>query len=80
MDLAKREREGLRAGIEELDLEQSIDDRLGLSDQLIQPLFGNRAVALVVDVDAMGRARYLPVDQHAKPDRIAWRCRTHDEM
>jgi hypothetical protein len=29
--------------IEKLDLEQSIGDALGLSDQLIQPLFGNRA-------------------------------------
>jgi hypothetical protein len=34
--------------IEKLDLELSISNGLRLSDQLIQPLFGNRAVALVV--------------------------------
>ena len=60
---AKREREGLHARIEKLDLEQSIGDGLGLSDQLIQPLFGNRAVALVVDVDAVSSARRLSIDR-----------------
>ena len=47
---AERERERLHAGIEELDLELSIDDRLRLSDQLIQPLFDHRAVAALVHV------------------------------
>ena len=53
--LAEREREGLHAGIEKLDLEQPIGDRLGLPDQLIQALLGDRAVALVVDIDAVSR-------------------------
>src|SRR5882762_1209968 len=48
---AERERKRLHARIEELDLELSVSDGVRLSDQLIQPLFGNRAVALVVDVD-----------------------------
>ena len=39
---AERERERLDAGIEELDLELAIDDRLRLSDQLIQTLFEQR--------------------------------------
>jgi hypothetical protein len=48
---AKRERKSLHAGIEKLDLELSIADRLLLPDQLIQPLFGHRTVALVVNVN-----------------------------
>ena len=36
--LAEREAQRLGAGIEELDLEESVDDRLGLTDQLVHPL------------------------------------------
>ena len=50
---AEREGERLHASIEELDLELAIDDRLRLSDQLIQPLFDDRAVAALVHVDAV---------------------------
>ena len=64
---AEREREGLHARIEKLDLEQSIGDGPGLPDQLIQPLLGNRAVALLVDVDAVSSTWRLSIDQHAKP-------------
>ena len=46
-------------GIEKLDLELSISNRLRLSDQLIQPLFGNRAVALVVNVNSVSSPRRL---------------------
>ena len=56
---AEGERKSLHARIEKLDLELSIGDGLRLSDQLIQPLFGHRAVALLVDVDAVSRARRL---------------------
>jgi hypothetical protein len=38
--------------IEKLDLQPSSSDGLPLSDQLIQPRFDNRAVALVVNVDS----------------------------
>ena len=37
----------VHARIEKLDFELSIRDELRLSDQLRQPLFGHRAVALV---------------------------------
>src|SRR6266496_328978 len=47
---------------EKLDLEQSISDRLRLSDQLMQPLFGHRAVTLVVDVKSVSSAWRLSVD------------------
>ena len=43
---AERESKSLHARIEKLDLELAIGDRPGLSDQLIQPLFGHGAVAL----------------------------------
>src|SRR5690349_831503 len=73
-NLAKRERIGLDAWIEKLDLEQSISDRLRLSDQLVQPLFIHSAVALVVNVDAMRCARRLSINAQAKSHRRAW-CR-----
>src|SRR5215212_7995072 len=77
---AERERKSLHARIEKLDLEASISNGLRLSDQLIQPLFGNRAVALVVNVNSVSSARRLSVDEHAKPHRGSSRCRSHHEM
>src|SRR5947208_1333286 len=63
---AERERERLHTGIEELDLELAIGDRSRLSNQLIQALLGDRAVALVVYVSSMARARRPSIDQHSK--------------
>ena len=66
---AERERERLHAGIEELDLELPIDDRVRLSDQLIQPLLDHRAVAAFVNVQAVSRTRRPPVNRHAETYR-----------
>src|SRR5215510_13601558 len=77
---AERERKSLHARTQKLDLELSIGDGFRLSDQLVQTLFGHRAVALLVNVCSVGRARRLSVDQHAKFHGRSWRCRTHDEM
>jgi hypothetical protein len=77
---AERERKSLHARIEKLDLELSISDGLRLSDQLIQPLFGNRAVALGVNVNSVSSARRLSIDEHAKSHGSSSRCRSHDEM
>src|SRR5260370_15445137 len=63
---AERERESLHARIEKLDLELPISNGLRLPDQLIEPLFGSRAVALLVNVTAMSRARRLSIEEHAK--------------
>src|SRR5882724_12860051 len=60
---AERERKRLHARVEELDLELSVSDGFRLSDQLIQPLLGNRAAALVVDVDPVSSARRLSIDE-----------------
>jgi hypothetical protein len=65
---AERERERFDARVEELDLELSIRDGPGLTDQLIQPLFSGRSVAVGVDVDAVSGARRLAVDAHPKAD------------
>src|SRR4051794_22726478 len=59
---AERERERLHTGIEELDLELSIDDRSRLSNQLIQALLDDRSVALVVHVSSIARTRRLSID------------------
>src|SRR5258708_7670140 len=58
---AEGEGKSRHACIEELDLEPSINDGLRLSNQLIQPLFGDRAVALVVNVHSAGKPRRLPI-------------------
>ena len=58
--LAECECEGLHARIEKLDFELAINDGLRLADQLVQPLFGHHAVALLADVNSMSRARRLP--------------------
>ena len=52
----------------------------GLSDQLVQPLFGHCAVALLVNVSSVSRAWRLSIDQHAKSHGRSWRRRAHDEM
>src|SRR5258708_11803625 len=77
---AERERESLHARIEKLDVELAISNGLRLSDQLIQPLFGNRAVTLVVNVNSVSSARRLSIDEHAKAHGSSPRCRSHDEM
>src|SRR6267142_2699771 len=82
---AKRERKNLHARTEKLDLELAIGDGFRLSDQLVQTLFGHRALALFVNVNSVSRAWRLSIDQHAKSHRRSWRCRAqrcraHDEM
>src|SRR5258708_6395003 len=77
---AEGECKGLDARIEKLDLEQSIADRLRLSDQLVGPLFGDRAVALLVDIRPVSSTRCLSINADAKPHGGTWRCRSHDEM
>src|SRR5713226_6437907 len=77
---AECEHKRLHARIEKHDLELPISDRLRLSDQLIQPLFGNRAVALVVNVNSVSSAGRLSIDEHAKSYGSSSHGRPHDEM
>ena len=62
--------EGLHAWIEKLDFELAISNGFGLPDQLVETLFGHCPVALVVNINAVGRARRLSIDQHAKSHRM----------
>src|SRR4029453_1610216 len=76
----EREWESLHSRAKKLDFELAIGDRLRLPDQLVETLFGPRTVALGVDVEPVGRAWRLSIDQHAKTHGRPWRCRAHDEM
>src|SRR5262249_926196 len=77
---AKREYECLSAGIKKLDLESSVLDRLRLSNQLIHSLLVDDAVAVLVHVDSVRLAGWLPIDQHSKSDGSPSRRGSHDEM
>ena len=77
---AERKHKSFHARIEKFDLELSISDGRRLSDQLIQPRCGHRAVALVVHVNAVRSARRLSIEAHAKAHGSASWCRPHDEM
>src|SRR5215475_8978164 len=76
----KRERKNLRARPEKLDFELAIGDGLRLSDQLVQTLLGDRAVALFININTVSRAWRLSIDQHAKSHGRCRRSRAHDEM
>jgi hypothetical protein len=56
----------------------SNSDELRLSDQLIQRLVYNRAIALVVDVSFVSSARHLSIDKHVKSRRSPPHCRSHE--
>src|ERR687894_2106959 len=77
---AEREAISLRPRIEKLDLEQPFGDGLGLPDQLVQPLFADRAVALLVDVGSVSAVRRLSVEEHAKRHRQTSLGRSHHEV
>src|SRR5215218_2382697 len=77
---AEREAISLHARTEILDLEESIGDGLRLSDQLIQSLLADRAVAPIINVSPVSNARRLSIDEHAKQHRITSLGRTHHEV
>src|SRR4030095_14230372 len=78
--LTEGDGERLNAGIQELDLKLAIHDGLRLSNQLVQPLFDNRAIAAGVHVRAMRGTWRLAVYRDAEPHRGALPWRSHDEM
>jgi hypothetical protein len=77
---AERKVKSLRARIEKLDVELSIRDRARLSDELVKPLFDNRAVARAVDIKSVSAARWLSIDPHAKSHGGSSRWRPHDKI
>ena len=56
----------LHARIEKLDLEHSIRNGSGLPDELVEPQLRRRAVALLVDVGAVGAPRRAAVEEHSE--------------
>src|SRR5262249_34220218 len=74
------EHEHLYPWIKKLDLELSISDRLGLSNQLIHALFADAADATFVDVDSVGGTRLLSIDEDSKPHRSPLDRRSHHQM
>src|ERR671913_2575993 len=77
---AEREAISLHPRIEKLDLEESISDGLLLSDQLVEALFANRAVAPLVDVGSVSGARRLSIDEYAKRHGGSPRWGSHHEV
>src|SRR5512132_4096185 len=59
--LAEGEGVGLDTGVEEGDLQGAVGDRAGLAQELVQPRLGEGAVALLVEVGAVGGTRGLVV-------------------
>src|SRR5262249_56645255 len=76
------EAEGVRldARIEELDLEATVVDGTGLSDQLVHPLLVRRPAARGVDVGPVGSAGRFPVEEDPEPDGLAAVRRPHDQI
>ena len=46
----------------------------------MRPLFADRAVALLVNVDTVSGARRLSIDEHAKSHRSSSRWGSHHEV
>ena len=78
--LAEGERVGLNARIEERNLECVVSHGAVLADKLIEPLLGDSAPASAVNVNSVGGAGWLSVDEYVKADGSSSRCRAHDEM
>src|SRR6266851_7510282 len=70
---SEREHEHLDTGVEELDLEPPLADRRGLPDQLVHPLVVRGAGPVLVDIDAVGGARWFAVEADAEAHRRAGR-------
>ena len=77
---AEREAKSLHARTKKLDFKLTIGNLSGLPDQLMEPLVGNRTIAMFVNVDSVRHAWRLSVDQHAEFHRRSWRHRSHDEV
>ena len=77
---AERKYKRVQARIKELDLARSIDDRLRLSNQLIQPLFVRDALPFVVDVEPVRGHGSPAVEQDAESYCASVSRRPHDQI
>ena len=58
----------LDTGVEELDLEGALADRVRLADELVRALLGHRAVAVGVNVGSVSGVGWSAVQAHAEGD------------
>ena len=77
--LAESKRVGLNAGVGERDLEGAVGDGTLLTDELVQPLFGDRAVASGIDVGPWASPGGLPVERTRNPMDVPG-CWPHDDV
>ena len=77
---AEREAVRLHARIEELDLEQAVDDRPRLADQLVRALLGDDPAASGLHVAPLSSSRDLAIEEDPERDGRAFGRRTHDEV
>src|SRR6185437_9417202 len=78
--LSKGERVDVNARIEELDREHAVLDRAGLANDLVEPLVGDRSIALLVYVHAMVCAGRLAVHKHAEANWSTVRSGPEDDV
>jgi hypothetical protein len=69
--LPEGERIGPHTGIEEFDLKGAVYDGPGLADKLIKTIFLQASPSIRVHVEAMIRARRIPIDRDSKANRMA---------
>src|SRR4051812_22339681 len=78
--LAEGEHVGAGPGVEERDPHRALADRAVLPDQLVEPLLREDPVAVLVDVEPVGAARWLPVERHPVAHGWAARRGAHHEV
>src|SRR6202453_1815207 len=69
--LTKGKRVSLHIGIEKLDREGAVRARPALAEGLVEPVVGDHALAIGIDVGAVASAGRRPVDRDAKAHRLA---------
>ena len=60
---AECERICRQAHIRELYVKASISDGQWLTDQMVEPLFGQRAITLIINIESMCSPRRASIDQ-----------------
>src|SRR3954452_12981662 len=77
---AEGEHVGLDAGGEEADLERAVGDRSLLTNELVEPLLDDGAVALLVHVEPVRVTWWLAVEEHAERHARVARGRAQHEV
>src|SRR6476660_1732631 len=78
--LPEGEHKRVHSRIEKLDLERSVNDRLRLPNQLIQPRFSDLPGPLWVEVETMGGTGHFTLHAYPESDRTSGGGRPHDQV